>query len=580
MPPLFSSLTRRLALWNRRRLHRRHRSRRRPYADWCRLHDVPTPAQLAGWQAAVAGAGGRIAADLLLLADEDLAHGWLPALQAQLLPSWRLLVLPAPGQRATWSAMARDEPRVQLLDDLAEAQSWLAGPQAAPWCAWIDADERWRPHTLLALLAATSGGTDIALVYGDEDRIDATGRRSEPWFKPDFDADALWALDAVGTPALWRSDRLAAALAQPLTEGARRHDLVLRAARNLAAAAVRHVPGVLAHRLAPPARQAVAAARAVQAALDRAGIAARAEPDADPAAAREGLVRVRFALPQPPPLVSLIVPTRNGLHLLRRAVEGLLNRTDWPRLEVLIVDNGSDDPACLAWMAQTAATDPRVRVLRDERPFNFAALNNAAVRQARGEVLALVNNDVDVLAPGWLAEMVSLALQPGVGAVGARLWYEDFTLQHGGVLLGIGEVAAHVLRGLPRGEGGPAARALRLQGYLAVTAACLVLRREHWDRVGGMDETLAVAFNDIDLCLKLAAAGLRNLWTPHAELIHFESVSRGRDHDPAKKARYLAEAAVMLQRWGSWIAADPFYNPCLSAEHDDFSLAEPPRLAR
>jgi GT2 family glycosyltransferase len=201
-------------------------------------------------------------------------------------------------------------------------------------------------------------------------------------------------------------------------------------------------------------------------------------------------------------------------------------------------------------MAQAAATDPRVRVLRDERPFNFAALNNAAVRQARGEVLALVNNDVDVLAPGWLAEMVSLALQPGVGAVGARLWYEDFTLQHGGVLLGIGEVAAHVLRGLPRGEGGPAARALRLQGYLAVTAACLVLRREHWDRVGGMDETLAVAFNDIDLCLKLAAAGLRNLWTPHAELIHFESVSRGRDHDPAKKARYLAEAAVMLQRWG------------------------------
>jgi hypothetical protein len=163
--------------------------------------------------------------------------------------------------------------------------------------------------------------------------------------------------------------------------------------------------------------------------------------------------------------------------------------------------------------------------------------------------------------------------------VGARLWYEDGTLQHGGVLLGIGEVAAHTLKGLPRSEGGPAARALRLQSYLAVTAACLVVSRANWQRVGGMDEGLAVAFNDVDFCLKLAAAGLRNLWTPHAEMLHFESVSRGRDHDPAKKARYLAEAAVMLQRWGPWIADDPFYNPNLSAAHDDFSLAEPPRQA-
>jgi hypothetical protein len=161
--------------------------------------------------------------------------------------------------------------------------------------------------------------------------------------------------------------------------------------------------------------------------------------------------------------------------------------------------------------------------------------------------------------------------------VGARLWYEDGTLQHGGVLLGIGEVAAHTLRGLPRGDGGPGARTLRLQGYLAVTAACLVVQRAHWNRVGGMDEGLAVAFNDIDFCLKLAAAGLRNLWTPHAEMLHFESISRGRDHDPAKKARYRAEADVMRQRWGPWIASDPFYNPQLSSVHDDFSLAEPPR---
>lgn len=568
-----------MALWNRRRLYRRHRARRRPYADWCADYDTPTPARLASWQAVTESAAGPLRADLLLLAEDPGARGWLPVLQAQLAADWRLLVLPAPAEREAWAAMASIEPRLQLVDDIDRARESLASPQAASWCAWLDGDERWRPHTLLALLAASRGSPAVELVYGDEDRMDAGGQRHDPWFKPDFDRDALWALDAVGAPALWCRERLLAALQAPLVAGAGRHDLVLRAVHGLASQAVRHVPGVLAHRLAPPARRAAAAAQAVQEALDRAGIAARAAPDPDPVAAREGLVRVRFALPEVPPLVSVIVPTRNGLHLLRRAVGGLLERTHWPHLELLIVDNGSDDPACLAWLAQVSE-DPRVRVLHDPRPFNFAVLNNAAVAQARGEVLALVNNDVDMLSPDWLHEMVSLALQPGVGAVGARLWYEDFTLQHGGVLLGIGEVAAHAMKGLPRGEAGPAARALRLQGYMAVTAACLVVRREHWQRVGGMDETLAVAFNDIDLCLKLAAAGLRNLWSPHAELLHFESVSRGRDHDPVKKVRYRAEAEVMLGRWRAWISADPFYNPFLSAEHDDFSLAEPPRLAR
>lgn len=571
-----------MALWNRRRLYRRHQARRRSYADWCAEYDTPTAAQLAAWQAATDASPRPLRVDLLLLAESADARPWLPLLQAQLAQNWRLLVLPAPAERQAWAAMAGTEPRLQLIDDLVQARASLASPPAAPWCAWLDGDERWRPHTLLALLAAACTAPGAELVYGDEDRIDAQGRRHGPWFKPDFDRDALWALDAIGAPALWRTERLQAALSTPLVIGARRHDLVLRAVHGLAPQAVVHVPGVLAHRLARPAHPAEAAAqaaKAVQTALDRARIAARAEPDPDPAARREALVRVRFALPEVLPLVSLIVPTRNGLHLLRRAVGGVLERTHWSRFEILIVDNGSDDPACLAWLAQ-AAEDPRMRVLRDPRPFNFAALNNAAVAQARGEVLALLNNDVDVLSPDWLHEMVSLALQPGVGAVGARLWYEDFTLQHGGVLLGIGEVAAHALKGLPRGEPGPAARALRLQGYLAVTAACLVVRRDHWQRVGGMDETLAVAFNDVDLCLKLAAAGLRNLWTPHAELLHFESVSRGRDHDATKKARYLAEAEVMLSRWRAWIDADPFYNPCLSAEHDDFSLAEPPRLNR
>ena len=584
-PAWIQALQRRLALWNRRRLRRRHLARQRPYAAWCAEHDQPLPSLQAAWRAAVQALGDEAQAELLLVADAPDAAGLLPTLQAQSHSRWRLRVAitaRAPGERARWQALVATEPRVLLsaadAPDRTTALSALLRDTTAPWCALLDRSERWREHTLLALLGSLT--PEALLVYGDEDRQDGAGPRHDPWFKPRFDPDALLAMDSLGAPALWRTEALRARLGPtPLQAGAERHDLALRGAWGLHAGQVVHVPGVLAHRGSAACTDAAAAARAVQAALDRSATPARAEPDADPAAARAGLVRVRFAVPQPPPHVSIVIPTRNGLALLRHAVGSLLARTTWPAFDIVIVDNGSDDPACLRWLAEVVR-DPRIRVRRDERAFNFAALNNAAVAEARGEVIALVNNDVELLTPGWLEEMATLALRPGIGAVGARLWYEDGTLQHGGVLLGIGEVAAHTLKGLPRGEGGPAARALRLQSYLAVTAACLVVSRANWQRVGGMDEGLAVAFNDVDFCLKLAAAGLRNLWTPHAEMLHFESVSRGRDHGPAKKARYLAEAAVMLQRWGPWIADDPFYNPNLSAAHDDFSLAEPPRSAK
>ncbi len=572
-------LKRRLALWNRRRLRRRHLARQRPYAEWCAQHDAPSPATLATWQKALAAGDGGATA-LLLVAEAEPDAAQLQSLLEQTAPAWRLHVMrTTAAPAAPWQAWAAREPRLVLAADAAAdrgaAMAALLAATDAPWCAFVGPGEHWRPFTLAALRAACVD--DSVLVFGDEDRLDADSRRHDPWFKPAFDADALLALDAVGAPALWRREALRERLGTaPLQGGAERHDLVLRGTRGLATAQVRHVPGVLAHVAAAASPDAAAAARAVQQALDAAGEAATAEPDREGAAARAGLVRVRFARPATAPRVNVVIPTRNGLHLLQRAVDSIRARTTWPAYDITVVDNGSDDPACLRWMAE-AERAGHLRVRRDERPFNFAALNNAAVAAGDGELVALVNNDVELLSPGWLDEMATLALRRGVGAVGARLWYEDGTLQHGGVLLGIGEVAAHTLRGLPRGEPGPGARALRLQGFLAVTAACLVVTRANWQRVGGMDEGLAVAFNDIDFCLKLAAAGCRNLWTPHAEMLHFESVSRGRDHDPAKKARYRAEAAVMRQRWGGWIDADPFYSPFLAAAHDDFSLAEPPR---
>jgi GT2 family glycosyltransferase len=256
----------------------------------------------------------------------------------------------------------------------------------------------------------------------------------------------------------------------------------------------------------------------------------------------------------------------------------ILEKTTYPNYEILIIDNGSDDPATLEYFA-AIASDTRVRIIRDDRPFNFSALNNAAVRQAEGVVIGLINDDIEVIAPEWLSEMVSLALQPAIGAVGARLLYPNDTLQHGGVILGLGGVAGHSHKHLPRHHHGYCCRAALVQGFSAVTAACLVIRKAVYEEVGGLNETdLAIAFNDVDFCLRVREAGYRNVWTPYAELYHHESASRGRDSTRAKQTRFAREIAYMKSRWASLLLNDPAYSPNLTLNREDFSLAWPPRV--
>jgi len=220
-------------------------------------------------------------------------------------------------------------------------------------------------------------------------------------------------------------------------------------------------------------------------------------------------------------------------------------------------------------------------VLRYDAPFNFAAINNLAARHARGTVLGLLNNDLEVLDGGWLEEMVSQALRPGIGAVGARLLYPDRTVQHGGVVLGIGGIAGHAFKYSPADAPGYFSRAQLVHDISAVTAACLLIRKETFDRVSGLDEMLTVAFNDVDFCLRVRELGLRNLWTPFATLVHHESKSRGSDEDTrAKRARLRAERRRMIERWGKALREDPAYSPNLTLESEDFSLAWPPRARK
>jgi GT2 family glycosyltransferase len=363
-------------------------------------------------------------------------------------------------------------------------------------------------------------------------------------------------------------------------EGAQDHDLALRYIEQFEPAQIHHIPRVLYHwrrhpgsttrGLAEKPYSIQAGTKALQEHFVRLNIAAKVEGSADG-------YRVRYDLPSPAPLVSLIIPTRNGHELLRTCIESIRQKTEYTNYEILIVDNGSDEPATMDYL-QELNSQPEISVIRDERPFNFAALNNAAVKKAGGEFVALVNNDIEVKSPDWLTEMVSLAARPGIGAVGAKLLYPDGKIQHAGVVLGLGGVAGHAFKQFPDNDPGYHNRPLLISSYSAVTAACMVIRKSTYMDLNGMDEeNLTIAFNDIDFCIRVRESGLRNVYTPHAVLYHHESATRGYEDNPQKQARFDSEVRFMQKRWGRRLLEDPCYSMNLTLNYEDFTYAWPPR---
>jgi GT2 family glycosyltransferase len=257
------------------------------------------------------------------------------------------------------------------------------------------------------------------------------------------------------------------------------------------------------------------------------------------------------------------------------AVSSIISKSDFQNFEILILDNASLDSDILEYFDQIQNREARVRVVPYHHPFNYSAINNFGVGQARGELIALVNNDLEVISEEWLSEMVSHALRPEIGCVGAKLYYPSDTIQHGGVIVGLGGLAAHSHSHFQRKDSGYFHRLNCVQNLSAVTAACLVMRKCVFEQVGGFDEkNLTIAFNDVDLCLKVREAGYRNLWTPYAELYHHESLSRGYEDSPEKIKRFQSEIAFMKKKWGRGgnLSVDPYYNPNLTLDREDFSL--------
>ncbi len=357
---------------------------------------------------------------------------------------------------------------------------------------------------------------------------------------------------------------------------------MLRFTTGLDAHKIRHIPAVLYHWRTLPNSTAAsldakpycieASRKAVQEFLSTEG--ARFAMDA----VCNGVHHLPRLSVKGRPTVSLIIPTRNGVDVLRTCLNSL-ERTVYPDREIVVIDNQSDDPETLTYLA-SLKREGRITLLHYDAEFNYAHMHNWAVPQCSGEFLCLLNNDTEAIAPEWLAEMVAHAQRPGVGAVGAKLLYPDGTIQHGGVVLGIGGIASHLHKHVGGDSGGYFGRAALIQTVTAVTGACLVMRKQHWEALGGMSENLPVAFNDVDLCLRLREAGYRNVWVPQAVLYHHESKSRGDERTPANRKRFASECAYMQWRWGPMFASDPGYNPNLSLDHEQFDLAKPPRTPK
>ena len=450
--------------------------------------------------------------------------------------------------------------------DLPAAQERLD----ADWIVMIERyaipSERALAELALALTEARRHGSDPVIVYGDEDHVDGSGRRSEPLFKPRFGIDRLLGGDLLGGLVAVRAEA-ARSVGGVRSGSAPVMDLALRVLARMPEATVLHVREVLAHRLEARTPADAKAERPLIATYLESQAADTARPaTVEPDPLLPTAHRIAWPLPDDPPLVSVIVPTRDAGGLVRQCLDGVLNRTGYPRVEILLVDNGSTDPASLATF-RDLASDERVRVIERPGPFNYAALNNDAAREANGALLLLLNNDIDVIGPRWLDELVSLAARPGVGIVGAKLLFADGRVQHGGIRLGMGEfrgtphVAGHLGLFLRADDPSYMGDQAITRDVGAVTAACMMVRREAYEAVGGMDEArLPVAFNDVDLCLRVREAGWRVLYAPHATLHHLESATRGSDAKGEKLERFARDVRAMRERWGERLDDDPFYS--------------------
>ncbi|MEM0955563.1 MAG: glycosyltransferase [Pseudomonadota bacterium] len=569
---------------------------KREYADWWESYGKTPEAELMAQRRRAAAFESPPTISIVMPTYNTppaLLEKALASVLEQTYPHWQLCIADdcstQEDTRASLRALAEKDERIAVHwrdsnGHISAATNDAIGLATGDYVAFMDHDDALTPNALYEVAIVLQQAQPPRLVYTDEDIVAADDAPIRPHFKPDWNPDYLASINYFCHLVVMERALLdEVGQLREGYEGAQDYDLVLRATEVLQPEHIHHIPKVLYH------WRAVEGSTAED--IDHKGYAvdagvcaladqiARLGQDAEVELSEMGMAyRVRHSLPDPTPSVEILMPTRDSLDVLSHCVGSVLTRTDYADFRLTIIDNGSEDPACLDYL-ETLASEERVRVLRYDREFNFAAIMNFGARQSDAELLLLMNNDMEVINSDWLEELASQAVREDIGAVGAKLFFATDYIQHAGVVLGVGPdaVAGHAFRGFYKSQTGHMGRLRLVQNYSAVTAACLALRRETFLEVGGMDEdNLAVAFNDVDLCLKLVDAGYRNLWTPYAQLFHFESYSRGHEIGE-KRLRFERERDFMQQKWGRRLFEDPAYNPNLTLQYESFDLAWPPR---
>ena len=531
----------------------------------------------------------------------DLVLETIASLERQCYPNWELCIgCPADMAEAALVCLqqaARRVPGLRLVgaEAGAEAPELLQAALLAAdgqFVGMLDGGDQLAATALYEVAAALEQQPDLAMIYTDEDSLDGAGRRFRALFKPGWGSDMLLAGDCVGQLVLVRRERLDAVGGLRLDAGLfTRYDLLLRVVDGLPPSWVMHIPAVLFHRGRAPGRAlpfpqvaATSLHPELRRVLDRhlAEVAAGGPaPGGERAIRIEDFLlaggvwpRARFTSSGSPALVSILISTHEQPVLLERCVLGLLERTDYPAKEIIVADH--DNRSLQARQAlRRLQRHPAVRVIPVEGPFNWSAINNGLALEARGEILVLMNDDVDVIASDWLDEMVAQLDRPAVGISGACLLYPDDTLQHGGIVLSQSS-AKHVLRSA-RQDAGYLGQLAMVRDLSAVTGACLAIRRAVFESVGGLSEALPLSCNDIDLCMRVRQEGLRVVWSPFALLHHVDGASRGHDRTIPQQASFRRSLATLQSKWDKAMRHDPYLNANLRATDHNLLLAEPPR---
>lgn len=527
----------------------------------------------------------------ILMPVYNVEQNWLEkciqSVQNQFYPNWELCMADDcstdESVRPTLEKYAKSDERIKVVfrsenGHISRATNSALEIATGEFVALLDNDDELAPIAFYEVVKALNENPELDLIYSDEDKIDMQGNRFDPAFKPDWSPDLLLGTNYISHLGVYRRSIMNEIGGfRPGFEGSQDYDLVLRFTEKTTAQRIHHIPKVLYYwRILPTSTAAdqstkgyafEAGLKAVQEALVRRGIKGTAHH-----AAGNGLYDVEYEVLSTD-LVSIIIPTRDGYDDMLRCLNSIVAKTSYPNYEIIVADNGSTDERMEKLYAKfKGQLGERFRVESIDIPFNYSRINNLAAQKAKGKYLLFLNNDTEVITPGWITKMVSFAQFERIGMVGAKLYYPNQTIQHAGVIVGLGGAAGHCHHTYPKGDFGYFGKLEINVNYLAVTAACCMIRKADFEQLGGFEEELTVAFNDVDLCLREYEAGHDNVWLHGVELYHYESQTRGYENTPEKKARFDQETKFMEDRWGKYIANDPFYNPNLSRVGGHFGI--------